>query len=126
MIYLDAHWFEENPLRRELAVAVERGNCVVVIDDCRVERDPGFGFDSQTLSAEPRSDFTIELASITDMLPATRVVALQPSHAAAAETGRKRGCAILLVDVPLPVDLTFASTLFAPVVTARMRGGLVE
>jgi hypothetical protein len=116
MIYLDAHWFKENPLRRELAATVARGNCVVVIDDCRVERDPDFGFDSQDFGEGSPWTFAIEIRSFADLLPPERVLALQPSYPAASETGRVRGSTILLVDVALPaMDRTLASSLFSPV-----------
>lgn len=121
MIYLDAHWFTESPLRREIAAALGRGNCVVVIDDCRVEADPDFGYDSQDFGEGSPWTFTIALSSIADMLPVERVVVLQPTYRASQETGRRRGCTILLIDLALSrADPSFASTLFAPVSAQRV------
>lgn len=113
MVYLGAHWYADQPLRKEIELTIKRGNCVAVIDDCRVEADPEFGYD--------REPFLIALASIADLLPADRVIALQPSHAARAETGLRRGATVLLVDLPLPAG---GPGTFAPVAIPRTRVGV--
>lgn len=47
LAYLDAHWFEPLPLPREVACLLEGWDDVlVVVDDCRVPDDPGYGYDS--------------------------------------------------------------------------------
>jgi len=116
MLYLDAHWFAENPLRRELAEAVRRGSCVAVIDDCRVARDPEFGFDSQDYGRGSPWNFTIELPSFIDLLPRERVEILQPAYSARDETGRRRGTAIALIDLALPPGpRPFVASLFSAV-----------
>ena len=114
MAYLDAHWFHDHPLRREVELALERGRCIVVIDDCRVEADPGFGFDQQDFGPDSAFNFTVALPSFGP-LPAERVIALQPAHRAADETGLRRGCTVLLIDVPLPAAEDESGRLFAPV-----------
>jgi hypothetical protein len=110
MIYLDAHWNTDIPLRDEVRLAVRRGNCVVVIDDARVEHDPGFGYDAE-------NGFTIGLEAVRQELPPERVVALQPAYAATDETGSRRGALVLLIDVQLPDPAPdpFAAALFRPV-----------
>lgn len=111
MLYLDAHWYHDHPLSREVELAVQRGTCVVVIDDCRVEADPGFGYD--------KDPFLIALPSIASILPPDRVIALQPTHPASAESGLRRGATVLLIDLPLPSD---APGTFGPVSLASGRG----
>ena len=60
--YLDAHWWSELPLAEELReIAAGWDNAVIVIDDCQVPDDDGYGFDTYLgapLSAErlPFSD----------------------------------------------------------------------
>jgi hypothetical protein len=109
MIYLDAHWYHDHPLREEIGLVVQRGNCVVVIDDCRVPWDAGFGYE-----ADQR--FTIELNNFIDELPPERVVALQPAYPSSVETGGRRGALVLVIDLPLPSAMgpsaDFSSSLF--------------
>ena len=45
--YLDAHWCEHLPLPEELnIIATHHARAVVMIDDFKVEDDPGYGYDS--------------------------------------------------------------------------------
>lgn len=117
MLYLDGHWFPDHPLRGEIEAAIQRGNCVVIIDDCRVEHDAGFGYDTQDFGSGSPWNFTIALDSIRDLLPASRVTALQPAYSSADETGLRRGTLVLLVDLAPPASHRdhFAASLFVDV-----------
>jgi hypothetical protein len=45
--YLDAHWRERLPLREELnTIALHHAHAVVMIDDFKIEDDPGYGYDA--------------------------------------------------------------------------------
>jgi Methyltransferase domain len=44
-VYLDAHWYDDLPLRDELSVIGSWPNTVVMIDDFKVPFDAGFGWD---------------------------------------------------------------------------------
>lgn len=117
MLYLDGHWFQDHPLRGEVEAAVDRGSCVVIVDDCRVERDPGFGYDIQDFGPGSPWNFTIALDSIRELLPRSRVTALQPAYSSRDETGLKKGTLVLLVDLIRPESPrdVFAASLFEPV-----------
>jgi hypothetical protein len=56
--YLDAHWLEHLPLREELdLIATEHARAVVMIDDFKVEDDPGYGYDSYGRGQEITLEF---------------------------------------------------------------------
>lgn len=115
MVYLDAHWLHEHPLRTEVEILLTSRGCVVVIDDAQVPHDPGFGYDHQEFGQASSWSFTVSLEAVSDLLPKERVIALLPGHSATSETGLRQGTLILLVDVPLPSLDPFTSTLFKPV-----------
>jgi hypothetical protein len=47
LAYLDAHWWEPLPLPREVGCLLGAwDDALVVIDDCRVPDDPGYGYDA--------------------------------------------------------------------------------
>lgn len=105
MVYLDAHWYADHPLRDELSIVLARGSAVVVIDDFRVPGDDGYGYDQD-------STFTLDLNAIEDFLPAERTSILFPSVPSDMETGLRRGTCVVLVDLNLPESTDFAATLF--------------
>jgi hypothetical protein len=89
-VYLDAHWEEDIPLRGELAVIAETWRrAVVMIDDFEVPDDPGYEFD----------DYGPGKAFKREYLKASAVAtwpAFYPSASSAEETGRRRGCCVLM------------------------------
>ena len=87
-IYLDAHWEADLPLREELEI-IRTGwtQGVVMIDDFAVPADPGYGFD----------DYGPGKSLTQDYLPAMPGWSLfYPTAPSAEETGKKRGCGVLL------------------------------
>lgn len=62
--YLDAHWYENNPLRDELSIIIAAGfPSVVVIHDFEVPGRPEFGFDAG-----------LNVEAVADLLPSTTLV----------------------------------------------------
>ena len=82
LAYLDAHWLNDLPLQEEVDKLF--GACdevVVVVDDCQVPGDEGYGYDH--FLGTPLSVDLLEL-------PYDAVVAY-PAASAASETGSRRG-----------------------------------
>ena len=47
LVYLDAHWLHNVPTGNEISILNEWGDLwVAVIDDFKVDHDPGYGYDS--------------------------------------------------------------------------------
>jgi hypothetical protein len=89
LFYLDAHWWEDIPLRDELRLILNQARSfVIVIDDFRVPHDPGFGFDTY-------GECALEMEWIAPALEGHRVDVWYPSYAARSETGFRRGMVIL-------------------------------
>jgi len=89
LIYLDAHWQHDLPIREELTTVFARHlESVVVIDDFRVPDDPGYGWDDYG------SHGSIELSLLEGVMPSdTRL--FFPRLRSNEETGAKRGCCIM-------------------------------
>ena len=87
-IYLDAHWEDDLPLREELCTIRDRATAsVVMVDDFAVPSDPGYCYD----------DYGPGKALVGDYLPAMPGWGLYyPSAPSSEETGKKRGCCVLL------------------------------
>jgi hypothetical protein len=82
LAYLDAHWEARLPLREELATLLGAWeDAVVVIDDCRVPHDTGYGYDVY-------GGVAIEAERLA--LPPTVRVAY-PAGPASEEGGARRG-----------------------------------
>jgi hypothetical protein len=80
--YLDAHWYGRLPLAEEVALILDSWEeTLIVIDDCRVPHDPGYGYDIYEGVA-----VGIELLD----LPA-QTLGAYPSTPAVQETGGRRG-----------------------------------
>jgi hypothetical protein len=89
LIYLDAHWEKDLPLREELAIIFQSAHrAAVVIDDFRVPDDSGYHWDDYG----PGKVFDIGL--LAEELPPKTVVYF-PSLAAKEETGARRGCCVI-------------------------------
>jgi hypothetical protein len=86
LVYLDAHWWDELPLQTEVSKVLGAWNeSVIVIDDCQVPKDPGYGFDSYR--GVPLSLDLLDLP--------TSVVAAVPATHSSQETGARRGALYL-------------------------------
>lgn len=85
LFYLDAHWYDANPLRDEVRFILERWrNAVLVVDDVRIDDDAGYGYDRD------RGD-PVSLAYLR--LPRDRLDhAFYPAAASQEETGSPMGC----------------------------------
>ncbi|WP_406475380.1 hypothetical protein [Streptomyces sp. NBC_01615] len=84
--YLDAHWQEDVPRYEELEIIHRRwSRAVVVIDDFRVNDDPGYGHETyHGVPLDP--DYLPQLPGWRRYYPAARSF---------EETGMRRGCLIL-------------------------------
>ncbi|HWK28566.1 MAG TPA: hypothetical protein VNS09_18515 [Solirubrobacter sp.] len=82
LAYLDAHWEARLPLHEEL-MTLQAGwdDVLVVIDDCRVPDDAGYGYDTY-------AGIAID-ASLLELPPTARVA--YPALPAPAEGGARRG-----------------------------------
>ena len=88
--YLDAHWGPELPLRDELLLIAEGWtDAVILIDDFQVPDDAGYGFDDYGPGRRLSADY------LPDRVWAD-YVALYPAVRSQDETGKKRGCIVLL------------------------------
>jgi hypothetical protein len=87
--YLDAHWYEDLPLRAEVELIARfwRG-AVIMIDDFEVPGDAEYGFD----------DFGPGKRLCLDHLPPLATIGMEayfPSAPARTESGARRGCVVL-------------------------------
>lgn len=88
LFYLDAHWSEDLPLGEEVNIIFERiKDAVILIDDFKVEGDPGYYFDSY---GETK---TLDMAYLKKNVvsPFNLFFPVSSTH----ETGSKRGCAVI-------------------------------
>ena len=82
LVYLDAHWWSELPLARELDIVLGAWReVVVVVDDFRVEGDPGYAYD----------EYDGRTLSLDDVSIPGGVVAAFPAAPSTDETGARRG-----------------------------------
>lgn len=89
LFYLDAHWEDDLPLRKELQIIFGRySNAVVLIDDFRVDDDLGYGYDS----FGPDKEITLEYVKASN-LPKLNV--FYPAIPSGQETGARRGWVVL-------------------------------
>jgi hypothetical protein len=85
LFYLDAHWEEHLPLREELQLIIGRyPNSVVVVDDFKVNDDPGYAFDFYGSDKE----LTLEYVSASHL---PKLWTFFPAVRSEQETGAKRG-----------------------------------
>ncbi|MEM9080454.1 MAG: hypothetical protein AAGC74_07185 [Verrucomicrobiota bacterium] len=86
MFYLDAHWCDDVPLRREVElITAYWRRSVIVIDDFEVPGDAGYGYDAYPSGLALRQDYLRPLP----------VHYFWPKMSSEEETGAKRGCAVL-------------------------------
>ena len=89
LFYLDAHWEHHLPLREELQLIFQRyTKAVVLIDDFRVDDDPGYGYDS----FGPDAEVTLDYVRASKL---QKLDVFYPAVPSMQETGAKRGWAVL-------------------------------
>jgi hypothetical protein len=104
--YLDAHWYEDVPLTKEIqSVVTNWDRFIVMIDDFRVPWDEGYLYDRYSNGVE----LTIEL--IRPLLKMYDLAAYFPSKPSSEETGAKRGCIVLVRQGELADKLNTLSSL---------------
>lgn len=87
--YLDAHWYDDLPLRAELElIAANRSDFVAIVDDFEVPDDPGYGFDNYG----PGKALNLALLKGTQLKDCAFFF---PSAPSSEETGYKRGCLVI-------------------------------
>lgn len=89
LVYLDAHWWDDLPLREEIEIVLGSGHdAAIMIDDFEVPDDPGYTFDD----FGPGKRFSLALLGFLADRPEPL---FYPSARAEAETGSKRGAVVL-------------------------------
>jgi predicted O-methyltransferase YrrM len=85
-VYLDAHWYDRNPLAEEVGIVLGSwSDTVIVIDDFLVPGEPGYAYDEWR--GQPLSEAMLEL-------PDDAVLAY-PASPPGRETGARRGAAFI-------------------------------
>jgi hypothetical protein len=93
LFYLDAHWNADCPLVEELEIIFGHWRrALVLVDDFRVDDDPGYGFDDYG------SGNALTLDCIGKPLSQFGLHVFFPSAPSSAETGSKRGSVVLAAD----------------------------
>lgn len=86
LVYLDAHWGTDLPLRNELAAVTSTApHAVVIIDDFQVDDDDEYGFDDYGFARLSQGLIRQEVAAAYTFFP---------SHPGRLETGARRGCIV--------------------------------
>ena len=93
LIYLDAHWHNDLPLRTELLIIKDkRPNSVILIDDFEVPGDSGYFYDNYGPGKALKfSDFQPEFKKLG-------FIPYSPRAKSNEETGARRGCVILALE----------------------------
>ena len=100
IVYLDAHWSADLPLAEEVDLVFSScPKAAVLIDDFEVPGDPGYGFDTFGL------ELTLNASYIDAAVRKHRLTMFYPSTPSSAETGMRRGCAVLCKDAMLAETL---------------------
>jgi hypothetical protein len=103
--YLDAHWEEYLPLRKEIELIFRDFKYpIVLIDDFRVEGDDGYGFDSYG----PGKSLTMDYVLVART---PKLFMFFPSVEGKFETGLRRGCVIITSNPELADKLNHISLL---------------
>lgn len=89
--YLDAHWEANLPLADELDIIFSASpDAVVMIDDFQVPDDPGYAYDNYGPGRALNIDYIESRIARFGLAP------LYPTLRSSGETGRKRGCVVLV------------------------------
>jgi len=93
-IYLDAHWYEDCPLKEELEIIASNWKSfVIMVDDFQVPSDPGYLYDNY--AKDYGRGVALNLKLIQPVIKKHRLSAFFPAASSMEETGAKRGCVIL-------------------------------
>lgn len=85
--YLDAHWNKDLPLKEEIEIIFGHWkNAIIMIDDFKVEEDPGYGYDDYGPGAALEVNYLKKTG-----LPCRLFFPVSSSH----ETGQRRGSVVL-------------------------------
>jgi len=105
--YLDAHWYEDLPLRDEVATVTRHwSEYVIMVDDFQVPDDPGYQFDDYGEGKRLCLDYLGPLARYG-------LHAFFPSISSTDESGMRRG-SVILADSAATTRLDRAATLQRP------------
>lgn len=89
--YLDAHWGEDQPLKKEIQIIFENFPlAVVMIDDFKVPGDAGYLHDGHNGQGH-----LLDLDYIQPVVSQLKLACFFPSQRAELESGAKRGCVVL-------------------------------
>ncbi|RMH22371.1 MAG: hypothetical protein D6698_01180 [Gammaproteobacteria bacterium] len=104
--YLDAHWYDDLPLERELEI-ISRSwkDFVVMVDDFEVPGDPDYGFDHY-----PNGE-RLDYQTYRKLFDRLDLKAFFPALPGSQETGGCRGCVILASSGPISERLETLQTL---------------
>ncbi len=90
-IYLDAHWYDDLPLREEIEIIDQKfADFVIMVDDFKVEGDAAYGYDNYGRGKE------LSMAVFEKTFTAHGLTAFFPVLNGQQETGKKRGCVLLV------------------------------
>ena len=88
--YLDAHWYKHLPLREEIEIIGKTwSNSVIMIDDFKVENDPGYGYDDYGKVG------VLNIDHIAHLTKKYEFDSFFPVFKSGEETGSKRGYVVL-------------------------------
>jgi hypothetical protein len=93
LVYLDAHWWDDLPLREEIEIILESGHeAAIMIDDFEVPGDPGYTFDD----FGPGKRFCLDMLSfLAESRESSFYPLFYPRARAETETGARRGAIVL-------------------------------
>jgi hypothetical protein len=107
-VYLDAHWWDDLPLREEIEIILGSGHdAAILIDDFEVPDDPGYTFDD----FGPGKRFCLDLL---DFMADRPQPLFYPRAVSEAETGSKRGAVVISTGPDVTAALSAVT---------RLRGG---
>jgi predicted O-methyltransferase YrrM len=93
--YLDAHWYKHLPLREEIEIIGSTwSDSVIMIDDFKVENDPGYGYDDYGKVG------VLDIDHIAHLTRKYEFDIFFPAFPSAEETGAKRGYVVLAKGKP--------------------------
>lgn len=105
LFYLDSHWEDHLPLREELELIFNYySQCIVLVDDFKVEDDAGYGFDQYSPTKQLTLNYLREAS-----LP--RLFQFYPATPSNEETGMRRGWIVLTSSPELATKLRGLSLL---------------
>jgi hypothetical protein len=90
-VYLDAHWHEDLPLREELElICTGWEEFVILVDDFQVPGDEGYGYDDYGKGK------ALSLTLFPDIISKHALIPFFPAVPSSEETGKKRGCVVIV------------------------------